>query len=285
MVVVAPAAWHHGRANRSTRHFAAWGGRLAACLLLTVCTLPLQAQDAAGWGTVRGRLVLDGPVPEPLPLDITRDEDVCGDLQLVDESLVVQPQNLGIRYVAVWLDSRDKVPVHPDLQALPEKPPVLDNRNCRFEPRMLALRTGQTLAISNSDPIAHNAAVFARRNQPFSEIIPMNQPLLKSFPRPELLPIRVDCSIHAWMKAWLVIQDHPYVAVTDVDGRFELRHVPAGKWKFRFWHERPGNLTQLRQQAAIITLDKGAWELTVAPSDTLDLGDLQVSAAQLAAKK
>lgn len=241
---------------------------------------PVARGQAAGWGTLQGRIVFGGQSPSPEPLQITRDEEYCGDFALIDESLVISRETSGLRYVAIWLESREPVPVHPKTAAIAEKPVVLDNLNCRFEPRMLIVRPGQTLEIRNSDTIAHNAAVFARRNQPFSEVIPMNQPLLKKFPRPETQPIRVDCSIHAWMKAWMVVCEHPYAAVTDQDGKFTISDLPAGEWTFRFWHERPGNLSGLRQQNTPAALNKGVWKLKITADETTDLGDLSADAAQ-----
>ena len=32
--------------------------------------------------------------------------------------------------------------------------------------------------------------------------------------------------------------DHPYMAITDSEGRFEIKALPIGKHKFRIWHER-----------------------------------------------
>jgi hypothetical protein len=212
-------------------------------------------------------------------LDITRDEDFCGPFKLKDESLVVDPESHGIRYVAVWIDSRDEVPVHPDLQSLPGKPPVLDNRNCRFEPHMMAVRTGQEFQIANSDEIAHNAAVYVRRNQPFSIVIDQSQPLVRSFQKPESFPVRVECSIHAWMRAYLLICDHPYAVVTDADGRFELRNVPAGDWQLHFWHERPGHLKSLTLNGRTETLDRGRLSITVTGGEETKLGTIKVPGA------
>lgn len=237
------------------------------------------------WGTITGRIVSSEDAPTAEKIDVERDADVCGIVGLLDESFVVHRDNRGIRNVAIWLDTRDGIPVHPDLKDLPQEAPVIDNRDCRFEPRILRVRTGQIFELKNSDPVAHNAAVYARRNTPFSEIIPMNQPLRKKFAKAESLPVRIDCSIHAWMKAWLIVSEHPYVAVTDKDGRFEIRNVPAGEWKFRFWHERPGYMKMLVTNGQPAPLDKGNWLLTIAPDRTLDLGDLIAPADQFSAKK
>ncbi len=260
---------------------------LIALLLIASVSLCRHsvAQESTGWGSLKGRLVFDWLLPEPQTLEITRDEAVCGDLGLVDESLVVNPQNLGIRYAVIWLESRQPVPVHPLDETFPEQHPVLDNHKCRFEPRLLAVRRDQSLGISNSDSIAHNAAVYARRNQPFNEVIAPGQVVMKSFPRPETQPIRVDCSIHAWMKAWIVVTDHPFVAITDQNGDFQIPRIPPGNWKFRFWHERPGYLRQLTQEQRPVPMEKGVWTLTIDADSELDLKELRAAADQFALKK
>jgi hypothetical protein len=262
-------------------------GRLAEPVLAAMVIVAVFANSSHGqeWGSLKGRLVYGAAPPAAVPLEIERDADVCGKNGLVDESLVVHPENRGVRYVAIWLESKTPVPVHPELDSFPAEPPVLDNVNCRFEPHMLAVRTGQVLQLKNSDPVAHNAAVYVRRTTPFSEVIPQNAPVEKKFAKAENLPTRVDCSIHAWMKAWLIILDHPYVAITDEDGRFEIKNLPAGNWTFRFWHERPGYLPGVSQDGKPSALAKGTWKLTVPGSQTLDVGELTVAPDQLQGKK
>lgn len=244
---------------------------------------PATGDDA--WGSMKGRIIYSGDVFVPEKIAVERDPAVCGVGGQVDESLIVSPENRGIRNIAIWLETREAIPVHPDLKEQPAKAPVLDNRNCRFEPHMLAVRTGQVFELTNSDPVAHNAAVYARRNMPFSEIIPMNQPLQKKFAKFEALPVRVDCSIHPWMKAWLIVSDHPYVAVTGEDGSFEIQNIPAGEWKFRFWHERPGYLQSLVSDGIPAPLEKGNWVMNITAGKTLDLGDWTAPAEQFATPK
>ncbi len=257
-------------------------------VLAALAASVLLQQDAVAddtWGTITGRIVSSEDAPTAVKIDVERDADVCGIVGLLDESFVVHKDNRGIRNVAIWLDTRDEIPVHPDLKDPPQEAPVIDNRDCRFEPRILTVRTGQIFELKNSDPVAHNAAVYARRNTPFSEIIPMNQPLQKKFAKAESLPVRIDCSIHSWMKAWLIVSEHPYVAVTGKDGRFEISNVPAGEWKFRFWHERPGYMKTLVTNGKPAPLEKGNWLLNITPDRTLDLGDLIAPAEQFSAKK
>ena len=185
----------------------------------------LRAED---WGTLSGRIVFTGVVNKPEKVQVTRDEDVCGVLPLVDESLIVNPKNKGLQNVVIWLSSKATVPVHPDFSK-PPKPAKLDNKDCRFVPHIVQLRTQQPLDCTSTDTISHNVAVWARRNNPFSEVIPKGSPLTKVFEREELQPIRVDCSIHAWMRSYLVITEHPYSAVTDKDGNFQIPKLPFGE--------------------------------------------------------
>ena len=238
------------------RHLARFSSAiLIGCLL--VGKLP-----ADEWGTLKGRIIFTGDVTKPEPLEIRRDEDVCGQHNLVDESLVVNEKNKGLQNVVVWLYTKEEIPVHPSLRETP-KPAKLDNRNCRFVPRIVKLRTGQTLQSINSDPVAHNVAVYGRRNTPFSEIVPQDKPLEKTFAREELLPIRIDCSIHSWMRAYLVITDHPYSAVTDIDGNFTIPHLPYGEWEFKFWHERIGYLKTVTNDEETVELERGVLPIKI----------------------
>ncbi|MFQ5606214.1 MAG: carboxypeptidase regulatory-like domain-containing protein, partial [bacterium] len=62
------------------------------------------------------------------------------------------------------------------------------------------------------------------------------------FAIPEMIPVK--CDIHGWMKAWIVVVDHPYHAVTDEAGAFKITGIPAGTYTVEFWHETLGKQTQ-----------------------------------------
>jgi plastocyanin len=247
-------------------------------LLAGLCGLGTVSQCCAeGWTTIRGRIVYSGGVPEMPSLEITRDADYCGPFELKNHALIVHPENHGLRNVAIFLRNRMPVPVHPSYIKAAQVPVALDNDKCQFSPRMQTLRTGQTWEASSTDTIPHNVAVFAQRNDPFSQIIPRGKPLTKVFAMPESRPVKVECSIHAWMRAYLIITDHPYAAVTDENGEFEIAHVPQGPRIFRFWHERPGYVKSVIHQGTPRKLKSGNWTFDVT-GDVLNLGDLIVEA-------
>ncbi len=50
-------------------------------------------------------------------------------------------------------------------------------------------------------------------------------------------PIQYKCTVHPWMTGYVRIFDHPYFAVTDEDGKFEIKNAPVGKFRIVYWHE------------------------------------------------
>ena len=62
------------------------------------------------------------------------------------------------------------------------------------------------------------------------------------FTKPEI--IRVDCDLHPWMRAWVVVAEHPFYAVTNDQGNFVLDNVPPGAYTLQLWHESLGAMTQ-----------------------------------------
>lgn len=239
-----------------------------------------EPRTPESWVTLTGRIRVSGSVPERRPLDITRDEDFCGPFDLSDESLVVNSETGGLANAAIWLVSKKPVPVHESYTARAEEPAVIDNRGCRFVPRIVPLRVGQTLQAVNSDAVSHNVAIYAVRNTPVSIIVPQDEPLERTFDRSELLPVRVDCSIHAWMRAYLIITDHPYACVTDSDGRFTMSNIPAGEYEFAFWHERAGYLEKQKINGETQTFRRGRRTIRLS-GEVVDLGDITIDIADL----
>jgi hypothetical protein len=81
------------------------------------------------------------------------------------------------------------------------------------------------------------------------------------------------------MKGHLLIQVHPYMAVSGEDGTFEIKNIPAGKHDFQFWHET-GYLSEVKLPAGK-TDRRGRSNLTIEPGKTIDLGVIKVPASLL----
>ncbi|MBY0514034.1 MAG: hypothetical protein K2P78_09010 [Gemmataceae bacterium] len=213
---------------------------------------PVAAQN--GFGTVKGTVAYPAakPVPERKKLDITQDKAHClskGDV--LDETLVVNPKNKGIKNVVVWLrpDTTDpkaafpKDKIHPDDAKRAPADVVVDQPCCMFVKRVTIARVGDQLVVKNPAPVAHNFFWTSGSNGEFNVTVPkesdwkMPQKLAA-----ETAPIQFRCTIHPWMNGYVRIFDHPYYAVTDEDGKFELKNAPAGKWRLVVWQEKVGFL-------------------------------------------
>jgi hypothetical protein len=201
---------------------------------------------------VKGQAVWGGgdvPAPKPIAaINNHQDKATCqAKGPVFSEEWVINPANKGVRWVFVWLapaDESQKLPVHPSLQEPKEKEVVIDQPCCAFVPHAVALRTGQELVVKNSAPISHNVNWAGGIKNPGSNVIiaAKGEPVRIKNLVPDRFPVKLACNIHPWMSAWVRVFDHPYVAVTDADGKFEIKQAPAGKYRLVVWQEGMGFL-------------------------------------------
>ena len=230
----------------------------------------ISAQANAQWGTLSGQFVYDGKAPAAQPATVNKDVAVCGKHKLPNEDLVVNPENGGIANVVLYLyvARGKKAPTpHPDYAKTATEEVVLDNLNCRFEPHVVTLRTTQTLWVKNSDSVGHNTKVDALKNIPINPILPASGDIKQKFPKEERLPVLVSCSIHPWMNARVVIRESPYMAVTDKDGKFEIKNLPVGEHTFQVWQEAAGYVSSVVIDGKKTKWSKGRFEYTVKDGD------------------
>ena len=251
---------------------------LSLALALALGAGPGPAVGAAPTGgTLIGRIVYGGDPPAAARVEVNKDPAVCGPLNLTDRSLRVGDGG-GLTDAVVWLDLRASGKDLPDGFTGDDAPPAvtLDNLDCRFEPHVVLLRTGQELRIVNSDPIAHQATAFLNRNVPFNESLPVGDfSVSKRLEKAELVPCPVTCPIHPWMRAHVFVQPHGFMAVTGPDGRFEIAGLPPGEWTFRVWQEKTGFLKsdELKGEPPA-GWDGAKLTVTVPAGGTADLGEV-----------
>ena len=253
---------------------------LTAVMLVSLMASPSWAAD---WGNLKGKFLFDGTPPTPVPIKVTKDQPVCGNHKLVDESLVVNSDNNGLKNVIIYLypGRRDKVAIHDSYKASEDSEVKLNNNNCRFDPHVSLLWTKQTLVLGNSDPVGHNTKIDMFSNPPTNYTIPSGGSVKQNFKKEEKLPAQVSCSIHPWMRGWLVVRNNPYMAVTDDDGNFEIKNIPTGKWEFMVWQEKASYLKEVTAGGKTKKLKRGRWAITIKKGDN-DLGDVKVSASLFA---
>src|SRR4029077_12719740 len=165
---------------------------------------------------------------------------------ILSEDWVVNKENKGVRWTFVWLAPEPggaaKLPIHPTLKDIQNKEVEIDQPHCAFVPHCLAMRQGQVLVVKNSSAIALNVnwAGHPLKNLGGNQIIPAQGSLRLEGLKADRLPLTIKCNIHQWMKARLGVFDHPYFAVTDENGNFEIKLAPAGTYRLKVYHDAGG---------------------------------------------
>ena len=186
--------------------------------------------------TVSGLVRFEGQMPPRKGINMTPESARMYESQPLDEN-VLAGRNGGLANAFVYAKrgvERRKYP-------LPDKPALLDQSKSMFRPRIQGVRVGQKFIIRNSDPYIHNTRSLSLRNRAFNiGQPPKSADRERVFTRPEG-PIRLGCDFHKWMAAWIFVMDHPFFAVTDANGHFEIKGLPPGEYTFEAWHEEFGD--------------------------------------------
>ncbi len=215
----------------------------------------------AGYGTIVGQFVLDGKIPEKV-LIFKKGAADCATTDQYKNDLVINEANKGIANIffyekaGTYKTSRKTVKrptdylrdaIHTSMRVPKKKTLYFDQKGCRFFPKSLLIYAapdgvGQSVTVLSNDPVPHNTHTSSLSNTSVNFLVGANdrEGKVVKMPKPEALPVGVKCDLHPWMKAnWLVL-DHPYMAVSNKNGRFMIEKVPAGKHEFRLWHSIPG---------------------------------------------
>jgi len=230
-------------------------------------SLAQQLLQTDGYGSITGKVTLGKAMPEVASLvDAMKkhaDAKCCldpetKDKEKVDLTWVVDPKTKAVANVMVWVTppKGSSFPIHKNYLKRTEKI-VLDQPHCQFLPRVVAYQpyykengkpvaTGQTLTFKNSAVVNHNVRVIGNGldNDGFNiNVVAKSEyelPKAKDL-KPQRLPLEVRCDIHTWMTARIFVFDHPYYALTNEKGEFEIPYVPSGaEITLMAWHEGVG---------------------------------------------
>ena len=218
--------------------------------VLWAAALPSSAQA----GEIRGWVRLAGPVPQEEFQPVFKHREFCGE-RMPSERIRVGADR-GVADVLITLEG-----VSAPGSAAPARTAVLDNRRCRFVPRIQVAPPGTRLEIRNSDPILHTIHAYLGSETLFHLALPVfRQRVWATLDRPGL--IRIDCDVgHTWMRAYILVRADGFATVTGPDGAFHMAGVPPGSFRLRAWHEslgtREASGTVAAGRPAVFTLRYG----------------------------
>ena len=158
---------------------------------------------------------------------------------------IKSPENIAV-YVDVIPDKKFDAP---------KDHVVIDQKKMAFIPHVVAVQQGTTVDFLNSDPVGHNV---------YWPSISGNKKLthnLGTWPKGEKKPFQFNdlgvasllCNVHPEMSGYVVVVPTPYFAVTDKEGNFEFRNIPAGKYTLKTWSEDGKPTTQTVDVSAATT--------------------------------
>jgi hypothetical protein len=259
--------------------------------ILAFCALPMlvmgvtatvlgetyQVVDVANGGTIKGVATWKGEIPElPAFGDIMHPE-VCGDTQ-PSEALEVDPKSRGVRWVLVYLERIEKGKAPAEKYWLhmgkDKTNKVPGTEACQFKEHIFPFVRSEVVAMVNYESILHNPNFFDERHvsvlnmvmpTPYREV---DHTILQFHGRGVM---SYQCDIHSHMNAYWAGFHHPYFAVTDTEGKFEISGVPPGKYTLVGWHE---GYKIVRMDVARPTYDQAhviRKEIEVKPKDTVEV--------------
>ncbi|MEL7500396.1 MAG: hypothetical protein AAFN77_22570 [Planctomycetota bacterium] len=241
--------------------------------------------DDKDWGSIKGRVVLDGDAPQRSEVDLDKFKIDPKDLKwfkqegpILSEDWVVNKENKGVQWLIVWLipenadtDRKAVLDVHEKFKAPIEgddKFVIVDQEPQGYVPHAVAIREGMGLKMRNQGPVAHVFNLTGFKNQMAAQNMAPKAELDVVDLKAERITNQVTCPPHPWERMWLKIFDHPYYAVTDKDGNFEIKNAPKGKCRLVVWQETIGYKGGRKgRYGEIIEIEGGA---------STDLGEIKI---------
>ena len=239
--------------------------KVAGLIWLSIAMVPAggatayEVIEVEHGGTLQGTVVLDGPIPEPKGFNLITFPDpvYCGRISngqgwRLLHDFVVDSQG-GLKDAIVLLEGVEAG------KPFEISVPLIEARDCMFNPFMTIVRNGHAVEVVNMDPVMHDIQGYETSLEAGARVL-FNTPLVMNYqhrrgdihathnhaPGKSLVgPIYLNkgrrtfymqCGFHAYMESWGVAVDHPYYTLTDKDGHFTISDIPPGTYQVSVWH-------------------------------------------------
>jgi hypothetical protein len=243
----------------------------AVICLIALVTIPLATANAAdGLGSVKGQFIFDGEAPKLPPLvtkgQAVKDPEVCSVEEVPNQSLLVDPKTKAVQNVFIYLYKAPK-DMPEEFATPPKKEHVFDQKGCMFVNHVMLIQAGQSVKVISDDACNHNVHSYPIRNDAFNFSTGIKNRkgivVADELVRSEKYPFKVTCDFHSWMSSYWLVLDHPYMAVSDAQGNFEIKNLPPGEHSFYIWQE------------SLYAIDKD-FKITVKAGETTDVGQVKI---------
>lgn len=134
---------------------------------------------------------------------------------------------------------------------------MIDQRNLKFIPTVVAVMVGESVDFPNNDKSWHNVYSKGGANDFDLGLYPPGKTRSKKFDKPGVS--RILCNAHPDMEAFVVVKDHPFFSVTDNRGNYQIENVPLGKVRVETWY--PNH--EVRSETVEIVRDGEVFALNV----------------------
>lgn len=209
-------------------------------LLLLLVRTQIGTVEADSGASLAGTVKFEGTPPKPTKIDMAFDPN-CAKAHPTPATTeeVVTGESGGLANVVVYVaDGLGTQTFEP-----PAQPVVLVQKGCVYVPHVIALQANQKLDVVNDDQTTHNIHPTPANNREWNTTQPHGVPIEQTFARQEVA-IPVKCNVHPWMKGYIAVLKHPYFAVTDKSGHFEVKGLPPGTYTISAWQEKLGTKSQ-----------------------------------------
>jgi len=125
-------------------------------------------------------------------------------------------------------------------QIAPIKPEkvVMDQKEMKFIPHVLAVRVGTTVEFPNHDTSWHNVYSKGGAKDFDLGLYPPGKTRSTTFEKPGVA--RILCNAHPNMEAFIVVTQQPFFSNADKGGNYRMDGVPLGKYRIQVWHPQLG---------------------------------------------
>jgi plastocyanin len=197
---------------------------------------PAETVDPNTAANITGTIKLEGEAPKPEGIKMNADPVCMREGKGTNTEFFVTGEGGSLQNVFVYVkDGLGNRTFQPSTDVV-----VLDQKGCHYRPHVFGIQVGQPLQIVNSDPTLHNIHAMPKANQEFNTGQPIQgMKTDHTFTAKEVM-VPFKCDVHGWMNAYAGVLEHPFFAVTDASGKFELKGLPPGDYTVEAWHEKLG---------------------------------------------